>query len=104
MSAGHARTLITSDNPEALAKQIVEGGLSVRNAEALNAEAAGRKPARTATQPKDADTRALEEELSNRLGLTVTIDHKGNGGTVKVQYKSLDQLDGVVYLLKGGQH
>lgn len=104
LTAGHARTLITSPDPEAMAKQIVEGGLSVRNAEALNAEKAGRSPSPSTKTPKDADTRALEKELSDMLGLVVTVDHKGKGGSVKIQYKSLDQLDGIVYLLKGSQN
>lgn len=102
LTAGHARTLITAENPEELAKRIVEGGLSVRNAEALSAKSAGRKPAESSKTQKDADTRALEEQLTNHLGLVVSVDGKGNGerGEVRIRYKTLEQLDGIVKLLQ----
>jgi ParB family chromosome partitioning protein len=95
LSAGHARTLVTAADPAGLAKRIVEGGLSVRQAEALaqQPEAAqkGRKPPQAAE--KDADTLALEKLLSDVTGLNVAISHKEKGGEVKIAYKTLDQLD-----------
>ena len=102
LTAGHARTLITADNPELLAKQIVEGGLTVRNAEALSAKSSGRAPSSSAKPQKDADTRALEKELTDRLGLIVSVDMKGDGekGDLKIRFKTLEQLDGLVSLLK----
>ena len=104
LTMGHARTLITADDPEALAKMIVEQGLSVRAAEQLAADfAAGKavKGKKKAKAAKDVDTVALEEEVSNSLGMKVTIDVKGNkgGGMMKIQYKSLDQLDEVLHRL-----
>lgn len=103
LTAGHARTLITAKNPEELAERIVEGGLTVRNAEALSAKSLGRKPAGSAKPEKDTDTRALEERLSNHLGLVVSVDSKGNGerGEVRIRYKDLEQLDGIIRLLQG---
>ena len=95
LSAGHARTLVTAADPAGLAKRIVDGGLSVRQAEALaqQPEAAhkGRKPQQAAE--KDADTIALEKLLSDVTGLNVAISHKEKGGEVKIVYKTLDQLD-----------
>ncbi len=55
-------------------------------------EAKAAKPART---EKDPDTRALEKALQDVLGLTVSIDHKGSGGELRIKYKTLEQLDGL---------
>ena len=99
LSAGHARALITTDDPSGLAKAIVAKGLSVRQAEALvkkRAEAS-EKPRQTSnvTPLKDADTRQLEADLSAALGLKVSINHDlgGASGALVLKYKSLDQLD-----------
>jgi ParB family chromosome partitioning protein len=101
LTAGHARALIPAENATALATQIVQKGLSVRDAEALvkrGGAAASGKPssARAPAAPsKDADTRALEKDLADALGLTVNIDHRGEGGEVRVSYRTLEQLDEV---------
>ncbi len=101
LSAGHARTLIGTDNPEELANIIVSQGLNVREAETLSAEKQGRTSrTRKEKTPKDVDTLALESEISAALGMKVTIDVKGKGaGTFKVDFKSLDQLDEVLHRL-----
>ena len=83
-----------------MARDVLAKGLSVRQTEALAKQvahpAAGKRPQ---APKKDADTRALESDLSAALGLTVTIDHKGQGGELRISYKDLDQLDGVCQLL-----
>jgi ParB family transcriptional regulator, chromosome partitioning protein len=98
LSAGHARALITADNPEALAELIVRDGLSVRQAEAL-AQAEGKgdsEPKLEKTQAeKDADTKALEKLLSDVMGMRVAINHREKGGEVRIRYSSLEQLDEV---------
>lgn len=106
LSAGHARALITSDNASDLAKKIVKGGLSVRATEALvKKDAAGLQNAvaKKSKQPseKDADTRALEGDLSAMLKMKVSIDHKpgGEAGAVTISYENLDQLDELCNLL-----
>lgn len=103
LSAGHARTLVTAENPAELAQRIVEEGLSVRQAEALAQEPA-RPPqpgqGRERTE-KDADTLALEKALSDVTGLKVTIDHGRKGGEVKIGYKTLEQLDDLCRRLQG---
>ncbi len=102
LTAGHARTLITADDPTALAKRIVDGGLSVREAEVLTQReinAPKRKPA--PADEKDADTAALEKRLSDALGLHVAIDHKDQGGRLEIRYRTLEQLDGICMKLTG---
>jgi ParB family chromosome partitioning protein len=102
LSAGHARTLVTSSDPAAAARRIVEAGMSVRDAEAMDStKGGGRSKAKAATSHKDADTLALEKSLSDRLGLAVTIDHKQSGGEVRVRYTTLEQLDDVCRKLRG---
>lgn len=97
LSAGHARSLITMENPTALAERIVKDGLSVRQVEALaQAEARGgaeAKPGKTVPVEKDADTKALEKLLSDVTGMKVEINHRDRGGEVKIRYSSLEQLD-----------
>lgn len=101
LTAGHARTLITSEDPAGLARRIVGGGLSVREAEALSqttSTAARKKPA---VHEKDADTAALEKRLSDVLGLHVAIEHREQGGRIEIRYRTLEQLDGVCLKLAG---
>ena len=101
ITAGAARMLIGVSDPEAMAREIVERGLNVRQVEALAKERA-KAPGKAvkARAVKTADTLALERRLSDALGLTVTIDHRGKGGAVQIQYRTLDQLDEVVRRLE----
>ncbi len=101
LTAGHARALVTLDDPAAAARRIVEAGLNVRDVEALGASAGRKKSAGGRKPNKDADTRALEKSLSDRIGLAVAIDHKSNGGRVTVTYKTLEQLDDICRRLRG---
>lgn len=102
LSAGHARTLVTADDPAGLARKIVEEGLSVRQAEALaQAPAAGQDQAKQAvSNDKDADTLALEKLLSDATGMKVAITHKSQGGELRVSYRTLEQLDDLCRRLK----
>lgn len=104
LSAGHARALVSTPDPVALAKTIVSKGLSVRDAEKLaqnhiKAQTTGGLSAPKAE--KDSDTLALERSLTDRLGLSVAINHKGDGGQLRINYKSLDQLEQICRLLEG---
>jgi ParB family chromosome partitioning protein len=104
LSAGHARTLITAEDPAGLAKRIVTEGLSVRQAEALAQKPAVlAPPSRTpAGEDKDADTLALEKLLTDATGLTVAINHQAKGGEVRIAYRSLEQLDDLCRKLRSG--
>ncbi len=103
ISAGHARQLLGQPNALEIAKDIIERGLSVRQIE-LDMKKDGRAQARDVRNEgkghtsgaKDADTRALERRMSDALGLDVQVDHRGQGGTLHIKYKDLDQLDGVL--------
>jgi ParB family chromosome partitioning protein len=100
LSAGHARALIGKPDPEALAQEIMERGLNVRQVENLT-RGAEKTPARTADPShKAADTVALEKRISDALGLSVSIDHRGEGGTVVIRYRDLDQLDDITRRLE----
>lgn len=109
LSAGHARALVTAKDPRYLAGMVVGHGLSVRETEKLAAEESGRpakkgKAKSEGSAPKDVDTVALEKEMSDLLGLRVTIDVKSDGkggrwGNLKVDFKNLDQLDDVLHRL-----
>ncbi len=94
LSAGHARALIGQEDAERLAELIVVKGLNVRAVEALiqGKEAQKDKP----KKEKDADTRAVERELSDALGLKVVINPgAGEAGELRVRYRTLEQLDAV---------
>jgi ParB family chromosome partitioning protein len=103
LSAGHARALAAAPDPEALARQVLDQGMNVREAEALarRAQASARKPAANASS-KDADTRALEEDLGDTLGLRVEINDRGGLGEMRIHYASLEQLDDLCRRLTRG--
>ncbi|HVF83048.1 MAG TPA: ParB/RepB/Spo0J family partition protein [Sphingomicrobium sp.] len=109
LNMGHARAIATSDDPETLAREIIEKGLSVRQAEQLakaarpggaqgSARGVARQPGGT---PVDADLAALERQLGDLLGLRVKVAAKGSSGTVTLHFSSLDQLDLVCQRLSG---
>lgn len=110
LSAGHARAILRAADPAALARQIIDEGLTVRDAERLGKErrarrgrpAGGAKAAGKAKPTaKDADTLALERALGNALGLHVDIAFDGNGGQLRLDYSSLEQLDDLIDRLMG---
>jgi len=95
LSAGHARTLVGSESPGELAERIIKLGLSVREAEGLARGASTERKARPKPD-KDADTRALEKLISEKIGLRVEIAHRQDGsGAMTIAYKTLEQLDDV---------
>jgi len=99
LSAGHARALLAAADPITLAAEVVRRGLNVRATEKLvQRRSEMRQPKR---RLRDADTVALERELSDRLGLRVTLEPKRRGGSLSLHYASLDQLDQILRLLRG---
>jgi len=98
LTAGHARALLTAPDPVKLAEQVVARGLNVRQTEALVAAAGRPRPPRA----QDPETRAVERDLTARLGLKVSIRHGRRGGTLTIAYRDLDQLEGLIRLLSPG--
>ncbi len=99
LTAGHARTLVATDSPADLANKIISLGLSVREAETLT-RSNPTTSTRKAKAHKNADIRALENQISETIGLRVEIKAQGReGGTLLIKYKTLDQLDGVTHRL-----
>ena len=96
ISAGHGRALLAHPDPAAGLQDVLARGLSVRQTEALatRAQAVEREPQQEAVS--DPDTRALERELMDRLGLRVRIVRSGNGGSLRIAYANLDQLDALI--------
>jgi len=110
ISMGHARAVATSESPEELTREIIAKGLSVRQAEERARREKnrpgpgadiGRASARNAAKAFDADLDALERQLGDILGLKVQVTHKGQGGSVILNYSSLDQLDMICQRLSG---
>lgn len=117
LTMGHARALLTAENPVELARQIIKGGLNVRQAENFSKGAGTRKePSEKSAKPKapaayrhpqdsgakDPDILALEETLSENLGLKVSIYDRGQNGEIVLTYDSLSQLDEILKRLGEG--
>ena len=116
LTAGHARALLNARDPVAIAKDVVARDLNVRETERLvqaerpakppKAKGEALKPAASMapdageTAEKDADTRALERDLTLLLGLKVIVDLKGEAGNVSIHFESLEQLDDILRRLK----
>ncbi|KEO54359.1 ParB/RepB/Spo0J family partition protein [Thioclava pacifica] len=104
LSAGHARAMITAPDPVALARQAVSKSLSVRDVERLAKKSDAPERAPRPKPQKDADTRALEGDLSATIGMKVAIEHSSNGsGKLVVSYDDLEALDRLCQLLSSGR-
>jgi ParB family chromosome partitioning protein len=107
ITMGHARAVATAPDPQALAREIVAKGLSVRQAEERARRERG-APGSTnggrgspGSQPVDADLAALERQLGDMLGLKVQVMHNAQGGSVILHYSNLEQLDMICQRLSG---
>lgn len=105
LSAGHARALVVAEDPAAMAQMIVRRGLNVRQAEQL--VKAAKSPTAASVAPgsandKDPNIAALESDLTDLLGLKVAFKVRGEGGSMTIQYKTLEQLDDVLQRLTHG--
>ncbi len=106
LTAGHARALVGQTHAAPIARVIIERGLNVRETEALVKrgvlETKAAKPVSTGGAGKDADTAALEDDLSEVLGLPVEIKDAGGAGELRIRYKTLEQLDDLCRRLTRG--
>ncbi|PTQ13413.1 chromosome partitioning protein ParB [Sphingomonas oleivorans] len=104
LGMGHARALVTAADPEALAQEVIDRGLSVRDTEKLARAAkpgGGKRKPEMEYKGAGADIEALERQLGDLLGLKVKIAHGPAGGSVTLAYSSLDQLDMICQRLSG---
>jgi ParB family chromosome partitioning protein len=113
LSAGHARTLVGAENPEDMARQIIDQNLSVRDAERLKSGGSVSKEKSdrgegsdsamavdsSSQDKKSVDIIALEKELSDLLGLSVEINAKGKSGELLIRYNNLEQMDDILHRL-----
>jgi ParB family chromosome partitioning protein len=109
ISMGHARAVATAPDAEALTREVIRKGLSVRQTEEEarrekvpgSGAATGKASTRKAANAPNADIQALERQLGDILGLKVQVSNKGQGGAVTLHYSSLDQLDMICQRLSG---
>ena len=102
LSMGHARAIIGAPDPLALARRVIDDGLSVRETERLaRAAKPSAKAAGTRRDGPDTDIAALEHQVGDLLGLKVRIAHGSKGGTLTLHYSTLDQLDMICQRLSG---
>lgn len=105
LSVGHARALLSAENPEELADEVISTGMSVRQVEArVTQKTTSSKPVSRETIKKperDVNTAALENQVSDILGMHVSISvgKSGKNGTLAIEFKSLDQLDDIIHRL-----
>jgi ParB family chromosome partitioning protein len=102
LTAGHGRALLSVKDPEALARRIVERGMTVRDVERIANEddKTEKAPQVSRRREKDPDTRTLEKAIEDVLGLSVSITHGSRGGELKIKDRTLDQLDAVCRRLR----
>lgn len=121
LTMGHARALLNTEDPVAIAEEIIRRGLNVRQTEAYtrrdpnkpigrprkpssayhSRESAHAYPAEGSYGAKDPDIMALEETVSENLGLKVNINDHGNNGSILIHYSTLEQLDEILRRLGG---
>lgn len=108
LTMGHARSLLTADDPVDLARQVVDRGLNVRQTEDLvrrttrggaDSAPAPKRRRQSRGPEKDPDTVRLEEDLTESLGLRVSISPRGEAGEITIAYESLEQLDDLLQRL-----
>jgi ParB family chromosome partitioning protein len=102
LSMGHARAVITAADPAALAEEVIRRKLSVRETERLAQQGRAKKPRSAAPAAANPDIAALQRQLSELIGVTVTVRDSGGSGTLTLNYSSLDQLDMICQRLTGG--
>ncbi|PPR11043.1 MAG: Chromosome-partitioning protein ParB [Alphaproteobacteria bacterium MarineAlpha11_Bin1] len=109
LTVGHARAILSAQDPTRLALKIVTDGLSVRQTELLGKKSRDKRAGKSSFVgrkrpiPSDTDTQAIERELSNGLGAKVEITFDGTGGYLRVKYQSLEQFEDIVDRLMRGR-
>lgn len=102
---GHAKVLLSLPREDqfSAAQEVISRGLSVRQTESLVRNLLNQDKIVDKNAPKqnDADIRRLQDELSEKIGVPVIIDHSAKGkGRLTLKYNSLDELDGILAHIK----
>ena len=101
ITAGHAKILVGLENASFLANKFIEKKLSVRQAE--NLVKIFKKTKKNTSSKVDSNIRDLENSISEKIGLSVSIkNNKNNKGTISFYYKELDQLNKIIDIIKSG--
>ena len=103
LEMGHARALLAlkEEQQSEAARTVIGKGLSVRQTEALVRRIQTMKPGKPKGDRVDPDIRSLQDELSDKLGTKVIVQHSAKGkGRLILTYGSLDQLDGILAHIK----
>jgi ParB family transcriptional regulator, chromosome partitioning protein len=103
LEMGHARALLGLEGPNQsqAARTVVAKGLTVRQTEALVRHLLAKKTLPVSTKQLDPNIRHLQDDLSQRLGAPVQIQHSAKGrGKLVLSYNSLDELDGILSHIK----
>ena len=98
LTSGHAKILVGLDNALFVAEKIIEKNMSVRQAENFVKLFRGKKKS---INIKDANIISLEESITNKIGLNVSINNKKNNkGTLAIEYSDLNQLNRIIEIIK----
>tara|TARA_A100000164_G_C21899957_1_gene769982 strand:+ start:141 stop:989 length:849 start_codon:yes stop_codon:yes gene_type:complete len=99
LSAGHAKILVGLENAAFVANKIIEKNLSVRQSEKFVKIFKLKKQSYKKT--KDINLQSLEESITNKIGLNVSINNKkNNSGKIIFEYKDIDQLNKIIEIIK----
>ncbi len=98
ITAGHAKILVGLDNAEFITEKIIKKKLSVRQTENLVKIF---KKKKYSQKTRDVNVKSLEDSLIDKIGLKVIINNKkDNKGSIKIEYKDLDQLNKIIEVIK----
>ena len=103
LSASHARALVSTEEPAVWAELVVARGLNVRQIEQMVKNSSTKPAKKVASAVRDPNILALESDLSQLLGLKVSIKTKGESGKIDIAYETLEQLDDVLHRLTHGK-
>ena len=99
LEMGHARALLSLDESQQAeaAARVVSRGLTVRQTEALVRQLQAGPAETPVSDDTDPNIRSLQQDLADRLGASVRIEHGQRGkGRLVIRYNSLDELDGIL--------
>jgi ParB family chromosome partitioning protein len=107
ITSGHARAILAAETPAKMIRvwqQVIQKGLSVREAERLTQKNDSEKKHTASTAHRDSALLKLESAFQQALGTKVKIRHRQNGGSIEISYYSTDDLDRILEIIESGSH